>query len=609
MTAAGRRLKVGAADCSETCEAGPVVGDEFKRRLSAILAADMVGFSRLIGADEEGTLRRQRRHRAELIDPQIAAHGGRIVKTMGDGLLVEFASVIDSVKCALAVQTGIAAREADVAEDNRIRYRIGINLGDIVVDGDDIYGDGVNVATRLEGLAEPGGICISDGAFRLLAGKLDASFEDMGDQRVKNIDAPVRAWRWGVGGPKAAAKVVDAPDKPSIAVLPFDNMSRDPDQDFFADGMAEDIITELSRMPWFYVIARNSSFTYKGRAVDIKQAGRELGAAYLLEGSVRKAGNRLRITAQLIDSANGAHVWADRYDRELTDIFDVQDEITQAIIAAVTPEFISAEMRRTRRKDPSELSAWECVMRGRAHVWKMSREGAAAASPLFRQAMALAPGSGLGAADLALVHLYEAFYGWSENRAASFNAMLETATAAAAADENDPMALTILTVAQLFSGEFDNALETIDRAIAISPHFAAAIGVRGSVLACSDEPDLAISAVNQAVLLSPKDGFVPFWYMALWWAYHTLQDYDEAAALARRGCQIAPGNPSLRRQLAVSLHMLGERDAAAEALAAYLRLMPAATVADVRHIPSKNRQHLERFLNALRELGLPEGPD
>jgi len=326
----------------------------------------------------------------------------------------------------------------------------------------------------------------------------------------------------------------------------------------------------------------------------------------VLEGSVRKSGNRLRITAQLIDSASGAHVWAERYDREITDIFDIQDEITQAIIAAVTPEFVSAEVRKTRRKDPSQLSAWECVMRGRAHVWKMSREDGLEARRLFERAMALAPGSGLGAADLALVHLYEAFYGWSDDRAASFRAMLATAQSAVAMDENDPMALVILAAAQLFSRDWDAAMESVERALRLSPHLAAAVGMKGSLLACADEPDLAITTVKRAMQLSPQDGFVPFWCMALWWAYHALQDYEEAAALARRACRVAPDNPSLRRQLMVSFHMLGDAEAAANARTEYLRVMPGARVEDARHIPSKNVAHLERFLDALRAQGLPE---
>jgi adenylate cyclase len=277
-----------------------VADNNLRRRLSAILAADMVGFSRLIGADEEGTLRRQKFYRAELMDPQIASCGGRIVKTMGDGLLAEFTSVIDAMRCAIAVQTAMAEREASTPEISRMRYRIGINLGDIMIDGDDILGDGVNIAARLEGLAEPGGICLSDGVYKLVVGRIEARFDDMGEQRLKNIEAPIRVWRWSSGVARNAPIAVEPPDKPSIAVLPFDNMSGDSEQDFFADGMAEDLITELSRMPWFYVIARNSSFTYKGRAVDIKQAGRDLGAAYVLEASVRRAGNRLRITAQLV---------------------------------------------------------------------------------------------------------------------------------------------------------------------------------------------------------------------------------------------------------------------------------------------------------------------
>ncbi|MXN66558.1 adenylate/guanylate cyclase domain-containing protein [Stappia sp. GBMRC 2046] len=589
-----------------------------QRKLAAILAADVAGFSRLAGADEERTLARLRALRSDLIDPTIAVHHGRVVKRTGDGALVEFRSVVDAVRCAIEVQTAMVERNAGLPPERRIDFRIGIHLGDVVEESDgDLMGDGVNIAARLEGMATPGAICLSEDAYRQVRSRLDLKTSDLGETKLKNISEPMRVYALLVGatgplqpsGPAGSGSggEVALSDKPSIAVLPFDNMSGDPEQDFFADGMAEDLITELSRMPWFFVIARNSSFTYKGRAVDIKQAGRDLGAAYVLEGSVRKSGNRLRITAQLIDSATGAHVWAERYDREITDIFDIQDEIAHAIIAAVTPEFVSAEVRKTRRKDPGELSAWECVMRGRAHIWRMSREDGLEARRLFQQAMDLAPGSGLGAADLALVHLYEAFYGWSADRSASFKAMLATAQSAVEVDEHDPMALTILAVAQLFSREFDAALETVERALAISPHFAAAIGMRGSLLACADEPDLAIAAVKQAVRLSPHDGFLPFWYMALWWAYHALEDYEEAAALARRACRIAPGNPSLRRQLAVSLHMLGDEEAARNALAEYLKLMPNATVADARHIPSKNLEHLERFLDALRALGLPEG--
>lgn len=404
-----------------------------------------------MGADEEGTIARQKSHRTELIDREIATHGGRIVKTMGDGLLVEFSSVVDAVRCAVNIQSAMLDREADVPDDMRIRYRVGINLGDIVSEGEDILGDGVNVAARLEGLAPPGGICLADSVHRSVRGKVGAEFEDLGEQRFKNIADAVHVWRWAppetipptsAGAPSVNQQAL--PLKPSMAVLPFTNMSGDPQQEYFADGMAEDIITELSRMPWFFVIARNSSFTYKGQAVDVKQVGRELGVAYVLEGSVRKAGNRLRINAQLIDAATGNHVWADRYDREITDIFDIQDEITQAIIGAVAPEFVSAELRKSRQKDPSELNAWECVMRGRAHIWKLGREDAAIARGFFEKALSLSPGTAMGASDLALVHYLDAFYGWSDSREQSLKEMVRMAETAVAADDADCLALTIL---------------------------------------------------------------------------------------------------------------------------------------------------------------------
>lgn len=573
----------------------------------------MVGYSRLMGADEEGTISRQRTYRSELIDPEIARHGGRIVKTMGDGLLVEFPSVVDAVRCAIIVQDSLATRESAMPEDRRIRYRVGINVGDIVIDGEDILGDGVNVAARLEGIAQPGGICVSDIAYRNVRGKIDADFVDMGEQIVKNIAEPLRVWRRAARrdevtdtpAPMRAAASGEA-DKPSIAVLPFTNMSGEPEQEYFADGMAEDIITELSRMPWFLVIARNTTFTYKRQAVDVKQVGRDLGVAYVLEGSVRKAGNRLRINAQLIDTTSGSHVWADRYDREISDIFAIQDEITRAIVSAVTPEFVSAEVRRTRQKDPAMLSAWECVMRGRALVWKLGRDDAIAARKLFEQAIALSPASGLGVSDLAVVHHLDAFYGWSSSPNQSLKEMVQTAEKAVAVDDKDPMALTVLAWAYIFAMNWDLALTTIDQAIALSPNFAPAIGIRGAILACADEPDLAITIVEEAIRLSPRDGFMPAWLMGLFWAYHTLQDYQQAAAVALRAVRVAPQNPTFRRQLTVAYWMLGRQEDAREALAEYLKLAPQGRIADVARIPSRNPLHRDRFLEALRQIGLPE---
>ncbi len=584
-----------------------------QRRLAAILAADMVGYSRLMGADEEGTIGRQHHIRQTVIDPGLKDNGGRMVKTTGDGLLVEFASAVDAVRFAIAMQEAIALMEAAGDQDTRIRYRVGINVGDIVADGDDILGDGVNISARLEGLAEPGGLCISDTVHQSVKGKLDVPFNDLGPQTLKNIEAPVRAWKWHVFDPQsvksddtANSDTPLAGTKPSIAVLPFNNMSGDREQDYFADGMSEDLITELSRMPWFYVTARNTSFTFRDTAVDIKAAGAAMGVAYILEGSVRKSGNRLRINAQLIDTATANHVWADRYDREIVDVFDIQDEITRAIIAAISPEFISAEFRKSRHKDPSQLDAWECVMQGRAHIWKFGKKDAEIARQLFEQAIRASPGGVMGLADLALVHFLDTFYRWSDSPGQSMKLMMTTAEKAVAADENDPLALTILAWAYLFSYQWDEAIETIDRAIALSPNFVPAMGVRGAIYACNDEPDIAIPAIIDAIRRSPRDGFLPFWYMGIFWAFHTIQDYQAALVHCRQSVRIAPNNPTFIRQLAVVYGMLGEDDKCRQSVADYLRLVPTATVSDAANIPSRNPQSLARFLQILQKIGVPE---
>jgi adenylate cyclase len=583
-----------------------------ERRLVAILAADIVGFSRLMAADETDTIERQRAHRRELIDPEIARHHGRIVKTTGDGMLVEFRSVADAVRCAAEIQTRMAEREADLPDDRRIRYRVGVNSGDIVVDGDDILGDGVNVAARLEALADPGGICVSAVVHEQLRDRTGLVFEDLGEREVKNIARPIRVYRWVAGPPPPTGAApplhppLPLPDKPSIAVLPFDNMSGDPEQDFFADGMTEDLITALSRMPWFFVIARNSSFTYKGRAIDVKQVAAELGVKYVLEGSVRKGGDRLRISAQLIDAITGQHVWAERYDRQIADIFAVQDEVTEAIVGAVAPEFLATEARSARRKDPARLDAWECVMRGRAHLWKMAREDAAEARRLFERAIALAPGGEFGMGDLALVHFLESYYRWSPSPEASREAMLQAAEQAVAVDDHDPWALTILAWANTVSHRWDEVLPPVDRAIRQSPNFAPAIGFRGMILALLGRADEAIVCLEQAFRLSPRDSIMAFWYMGLFWAHHAERRYDDAVRTAREAIRMAPGNPTFRRQLASALANLGRVDEARVALADYLRLEPDHTTADAAKVPTRVPEHVERFVEGLRRAGLPE---
>src|SRR5467141_1862632 len=367
------------------------------RRLTAILAADVAGYSRLMGADEEGTHERLKAHLGQLVDPKIKEHRGRTVKNTGDGLLAEFASVVDAVRCAVEVQRGMIDREPEMPDERRIRFRIGINLGDVIAESDDIFGDGVNVAARLEALAEPGGICISRTVRDHIRDKLAYRFDDMGEQQVKNIARPVRVYRVSDirGGPQIpsapALPTLPLPDKPSVAVLPFTNMSAEPEQEFFADGIAEDVITALSRYPSLFVIARNSCFTYKGRAVDLKQVGRELGVRYVLEGSLRRAGNRIRVIAQLVEAETGKHVWADRYDREVADIFALQDEIAEAVTIAVAPAVAGAEQQRALRKPPESLDAWAAYQRGLWHLMKFTADDNSAALRFFQQAIDIDP--------------------------------------------------------------------------------------------------------------------------------------------------------------------------------------------------------------------------
>jgi len=346
------------------------------RRLAAILAADVAGYSRLIGADESGTLQALKAIRAELIDPKIASHNGRLVKTTGDGLLVEFSSVVDALQCAIEVQAGMAQRNVNAPTDKRIEFRIGINVGDVVVEDGDIFGDGVNIAARLEALAEPGGICVSARVQEDAVGKLDLAFADMGEQQLKNIARPVRAYRVATrpaSAPQPETPALPLPDKPSIAVLPFANITGDPAQDYFADGMVDEIITALSRIRWLFVIAQNSSFSYKGQSPDVKQVGRELGVRYVLEGSVRKAGGRVRITAQLIDTTTGVHLWADRFDGSLEDVFELQDQVAISVAGVIEPTLQAAETARSANRPTTDLTAYDLYLRGHALFWASAR--------------------------------------------------------------------------------------------------------------------------------------------------------------------------------------------------------------------------------------------
>jgi len=591
--------------------------DAVTRRLAAIFAADMVGYSRLMAADEEGTIARQKTHRRELIDPSIAEHAGRIVKLMGDGMLVEFASVVDAVRCAVEVQQAMAEREADVPEDRRIRYRVGINLGDIVIDGEDILGDGVNIAARLEGMAEPGGIVVSRAARDQIRDRLDLKLEDMGEHEVKNIARPVRMFSVCYSQPSdarpgeapgAGAAGPAAPDKPSIAVLAFENMSDDSEQEYFADGIAEDIITALSKFRQFIVIARNSSFTYKGSAVDIKRVSQELGVRYVLEGSVRKAGNRVRITGQLIDASTGSHLWAERYDRGLEDIFTVQDEITESIVGAIAPGIVSAEAQRLQRAEPDKLDAWGYVMRAHAHTMQFTRENLAEATRLLEQAIALDPANATALGDLAFIQHFEGVWGWSDSLPESMGRMEQLARRAIAIDEYDAAAHVALAIFELFSGHHDDAVRRLQRAIDLNPNLSSARGYLGVVHSFSGDLDAAIPCMEAAIRLSPHDPLLVIWHAALGWAAMSQERYDEVIAYEKKALDESRDFADTYVILASGCGHAGRTDEAAAALEEYQKHLPGLTVNDPRLIrPFKKPADQARFLDGLRKAGLPEG--
>src|SRR5271167_3404238 len=428
------------------------------RRLAAILAADVAGYSRLMGADEEGTHERLKALRHELLDPKIAEHHGRIVKTTGDGVLAEFASVVDAVRCAVEVQQAMPERDIGVAPGSRIELRIGINLGDVIVEGDDLYGDGVNIAARIEALADAGGVFVSNTVHDHVRDRLPFVFEDLGEQQVKNIARPVRVYRVRDVDAKSlsapAQPTLPLPDKPSIAVLPFANMSGDPEQEYFADGMVEEITTAISRLPWLFVIARNSSFTYKGRLVDVKQVARELGVRYVLEGSVRKAGNRVRITGQLIDTATGAHIWADRFDGALDDIFELQDQVASGVIGAIEPKLRHSEIERASRKPTESLDAYDLYLRALALRDKHTDESVRAAIALLKQALAIDPGYAPAAALIGWSRVHQFSHGRSPVSETEIAEAVALARQALEAGKDDPDTLWMAaSTLSLFAGE------------------------------------------------------------------------------------------------------------------------------------------------------------
>lgn len=585
--------------------------DRVNRRLAAILAGDVAGYSRLMGVDEEETLRQLKSHRRELVDPKIAEHRGRIVKTTGDGMLVEFVSVVDAVRCAVDIARGMIERNSTVPADRRIEFRVGINVGDIMSDGDDIFGDGVNVAARLEALAEPGGIMVSRVVYEQVRDKLNFGFEDMGEQTVKNIARPISMHRVSLSesapvvvvSPSGVGGKVDASDRPSIAVLPFDNISGDPEQEYFADGISEDIITGLSKLRWFFVIARNSSFAYKGKAVDVKHAARELGVRYVLEGSVRKGGNRVRITAQLIDASTGNHIWADRYDGELTDVFELQDEITRKVVAAIEPKLLEAEAVRSRARSPEDLRAWDLVMQANSVFWRMTKADIDAAIDMLRKATELYPDYAPAQSMLAFALLFRAIPAGAF-RSQDVRDALPLASRAAELDDSDPWAHLALGWAALLMRRTEMAVEEYQRALNINPNFAAAHGHLGMAYGLDDQPDKAIVHLEQATRISPHDPQTFLFNTNLAIAHYVAGRYAEAVAFGRKAVQQRPGFTPGLRIYSASLAQTGQIEEARATLDQLRSLQPAISISWIEeNIPYKP-QAMAKLVAGLCKAGL-----
>ena len=590
------------------------------RKLAAILAADVVGFSRLTGADEDRTLARLRALRSDLIDPTIAVHKGRVVKRTGDGAIVEFRSVVDAVRCAVEIQNAMVERNAGVPEDRRIEFRIGIHLGDVVeeVDGD-LMGDGVNIAARLEGVAEPGAICLSEDAYRQVRARLDLAVSDLGQTKLKNIAETVRIYSLQVGLPAMAkpAEPVEPkpeekaparpalPDKPSIAVLPFANMSGDAEQEYFADGISEDVITALSKLSQLFVIARNSSFTFKGKNVHIGEVGKSLGVRYVLEGSVRKSGGRVRITAQLIDAVTGGHLWAERFDRDLTDIFAVQDDVTTRIVSALALNLSPRERQSIAAEHTDNQEAYDCFLRGRELWWRHSREGNYEAEMLLRRAIELDPRFAPAFAFLAAALVNSYVNGWSALPMQALDEAEKTARQAVQLDERNPYALWALLITRLWARRHDEAQSAAEKMILFNPSFAEGHTALGIILHYAGRSEEALKHFDRAVALDPlcPDMWLHFQAQAT----YQLGRYPEAVGLLKRRILRSPETDASRALLAACYGQMGLIEEARDAWRELMRVNPDYSVEQRRKVlPYKSPDDFARFVEGLRKAGLPE---
>ena len=593
-------------------------GERVERRLAAILAADVAEYSRLMGQDETGTLRRLRDHRRELIDPEIAEHKGRIVKTTGDGILIEFPSVVEAVACAVAVQRGMAERNVSAPEDQQIVFRIGVNLGDIIfAEDNDIHGDGVNVAARLEGIAEPGGICISGTVRDHIGDRLDLTFDDLGEQALKNITRPMRVHRVRLATVEKTSEVVPTenppvlalPDKPSIAVLPFQNMSDDPEQEYFTDGMVEDITTAIARLPWLFVIARNSSFSYKGKSPDVRQVGRELGVRYVLEGSVRKAGNRVRITGQLIDTTTGAHIWADRIDGSLDDIFELQDQVASKVVGAIEPKLRLAEIERAARKPTNSLDAYDLYLRALAEFHRFSAESYREAVRLLRDALSIDPSYAPAAALFAACRCWQRANGWESLSDHAVAEVIGLAKQAVDSSRDDPDVLWMAEWAiSYLGGDHAAGLALIERALALNANSALAWNARGYVMAFTNQPEPAIESFNHAMRLSPLDPLSHMFKTGLTISNMLAGRFVEAMKWVDETLREQPRNATAVRWKTSLCGHLNRVEDGQKCVRDLLALYPGASIRSFeRYLEPMNVPELgAMFLEGLRKAGLPE---
>jgi adenylate cyclase len=581
-----------------------VTEQRVQRRLAAILAADVVGYSALMQRAEEATYAEFERLKRELIVPSLSRHEGRLIKTTGDGALAEFASPLAAVRCAVEIQNHLASGGSP------LRLRVGLNLGDVIVGQDgDLYGDGINIAVRLEGIADPGGILISEKVYSEVESKLEVGFEDRGEQQLKNISKPVRAYAVCVGAHSAPIEKLGAalplPDKPSIAVLPFENMSGDPDQEYFADGMVEEIITALSRFKWLFVIARNSSFTFKGRAVDIKEVGRRLGVRYVLEGSVRKASGKVRITGQLIDAITGAHIWADRFERDLTDVFALQDEVTVAVVSAIQPKLLQTEIAIATRRRPENLTAYDFYLRAMQQYYLLTREGVAEGLRLAHRALELDPWFGLAAALAGVRHMHNVVFGYAVDPQFDRKEAVRLLRLALSIDDNDPETLALACVTSAFMvGDSESEIEMADRAVALNPNSFLAWTNRGWVYKIAGLAEEAVRSFERAIRMSPVDPALHRSFAGLGYAFIELRRFDEALVAGKKALRQNPSFSATFRVLASAFAHLGRDAEAREAGARLLEVDSAFTISAM--IARGGQKNAKLLIEGLRKAGLPE---